>query len=204
MEKVEKSNETYILEDEILNKDVLRLFEEVIFCTICKGLLVDAYFCKECQNCFCVSCLDTWKNKSRYCPFKCSNFNVMKANIMQKVLSKLKIKCKNGCDIEIPYDNLALHYNKECKNIDYRKKYFELLPKYEKVKENQRKGVTLQGRFLKSSHHQHIMKIVMHYAWHCDVCMENYNNTESFRCVPCDFDVCFACAKKETGKDVNI
>ena len=37
--------------------------------------------------------------------------------MVKNILSNLKFKCKNGCDIQIPYNDLREHYEEKCPKL---------------------------------------------------------------------------------------
>ena len=53
--------------------------------------------------------------------------------MVKNILSNLKFKCKNGCDIQIPYNDLREHYEEKCPKLDFKPKYesWIFIPKYE-------------------------------------------------------------------------
>lgn len=95
-------------------------FEDETICLICKNIFWDPVTCAECQNCFCSFCINHWllTAKNKVCPNRCK-FEPKKAPpVIFKLLSKLKLKCKNfesGCKEEIFYDSLKEHE----KNCEY-------------------------------------------------------------------------------------
>ena len=48
----------------------------------------------------------------------------------KNILSNLKFKCKNGCDIQIPYNDLREHYEEKCPKLDFKPKYESLLSQF--------------------------------------------------------------------------
>ena len=54
--------------------------------------------------------------------------------MVKNILSNLKFKCKNGCDIQIPYNDLREHYEEKCPKLDFKPKYESLLSQFNKLK----------------------------------------------------------------------
>ena len=42
--------------------------------------------------------------------------------MVKNILSNLKFQCKNGCDIQIPYNDLREHYEEKCPKLDFKPK----------------------------------------------------------------------------------
>lgn len=121
----------YLIED-----DIFKSIEEEVICTICTQLTKNPVTCSKCQHSFCQHCIDTWKQKSKICPYKCNDPQYSKNRLINNLLSKLHFKCPNGCNDIISYDNFEKH-RKECnQKIDYKLKYEKLLTEYNKLKVN--------------------------------------------------------------------
>ena len=53
--------------------------------------------------------------------------------------------------------------------------------------------------FINTSSHKHPLEIIRRYIsnWFCDICASKSDqNTPSYHCTLCDFDLCIKCAKK--------
>ena len=131
----------YIDLELVINKEHFKLIEYNVICSICSGVVVSPIQCLECENCFCESCILDWKSRKdqNSCPFRCKNPSFRNSRLIKNLLSNLKFKCKNGCNEEIPYLGLEVHYKEKCpkleedkeKNeIDYKLKYLEYKNKY--------------------------------------------------------------------------
>ena len=136
--------------DYVIKDDVFKSIEEEIICSICSDIKKDPYMCSKCQNSFCKICIEKWKKKSKVCPFKCNNPTYSSIRLIKNLLSKLHFKCPNGCDVKIPYDNIEKHLDKECKKIEYKKKYEHLLSDFDslniKYNELEKKYIELQKK----------------------------------------------------------
>ena len=124
----------YVIKNEFYNS-----IEEEIICPICKNIKIDPVMCSNCQNSYCSRCIEEWKKKSQFCPFKCFSPNYITPRIIKILLSKLTFKCKNSCEAIIPYDNLINHYDCECANIDDKEKNKNLIIKYNKLEKEYKK-----------------------------------------------------------------
>ena len=108
----------YMVESErVINQDA---FSEELKCRICHGVLMSPLECNQCENCFCMSCLQKWLKESGTCPFKCNgepDFKMKPHKIIRNMLSKLKLRCRNtenGCEDVIDYEKLEIHEEVEC------------------------------------------------------------------------------------------
>eukprot|EP00347_Sterkiella_histriomuscorum_P008217 403345930 len=103
--------------DRVVNQASLK---EELKCRICFGVLRDPQECKNCENCFCLSCLEEWFKSNYICPMKCSqepDFKSKAHKIIRNMLSELVICCQFqefGCQAQISYDKLEDHENFEC------------------------------------------------------------------------------------------
>ena len=116
--------------DFAIKDDIFKSMEEEITCSICSDIKINPVMCTDCQNSFCSKCISNWKLKNNQCPFKCKSFNFVPARVVKNLISKLKFKCKNGCNEIISFDNLNKHCEEECKKLDFKTKYKNLLTKF--------------------------------------------------------------------------
>ena len=220
-----KSN--YLIDkSDILNIEDYKVIEPLIVCSICCGIIYEPIICTGCENCFCYSCINDWKKKSDICPFKCQNAKYQESKLAKRILGILKIKCKNGCGESINYNDITSHYDETCSKIDFRKKYFELKNKYDKIlkeskqnfkKEEDEKDDNINElnehmipdfNFL-SKHHKHKLGFVStnRKGWKCNLCQTALSNqVKSYYCTLCDYDLCQDCIlkeKKENGEKVG-
>jgi hypothetical protein len=221
-----KSN--YIIDkSDIINIEDYKVIEPIINCSICCGILFEPMMCIECENCFCLGCINDWKRKSNTCPFKCQKAKYKESKLAKRVLGILKLKCKNGCGETINYNDISSHYDEKCPKIDFRKKYFELKNKYDKIiKESKinlikfddennidnidelNKHIIPDFNYL-SKHHKHKLGFVTtnREGWKCNLCKNSLNNkVKSYYCTLCDYDLCQDCIlkeKKEKGEKVG-
>ncbi len=106
--------EEYINNDTVIRDEVYKAFPDQIICQICKCLMIESVICLKCQNHYCKKCIDSRNEKSGTCPNGCENptFN----NVIEKnrVITKLKFKCKKGCGAILSFDEIKKHYNSNC------------------------------------------------------------------------------------------
>jgi hypothetical protein len=107
--------EEYINDDTVIKNEVYQAFpEELIICQICQCLMIEPVMCLKCQNYYCKKCIDAWNKKSGTCPNKCDApiFN----NVIEKnrLITKLKYRCKKGCGAILSYDEIKEHYSSNC------------------------------------------------------------------------------------------
>lgn len=100
--------------------------DEELFCPIC-GLVLDSPLqIKDCEHCFCGSCIEEWLKHQRVCPVdrtpvppSCEGSSLSSAlgpapRILRNLLSRLRIKCENevfGCQTVTHLEGLQLHLN---------------------------------------------------------------------------------------------
>ena len=217
----------YIIQkSDIINIQDYKVIEQLITCSICCCILFEPVQCTECENCFCLDCIKDWKKKSDVCPFKCKNTKYKESKLAKRILSILKIKCKNGCGESINYSDIVSHYEEKCPKIDYRAKYFELKNKYDKILKESKNNLIREDdknydnieemnkqlipdfNYL-SKHHKHKLGFVStnRKGWKCNLCNTSLNNqVKSYYCTLCDYDLCQDCIlkeKKEKGERVG-
>ena len=189
--------------DLVINKDNL----ELITCEICKRILNNHLQCSICKKSFCKKCLENYwkKNQENICTNNCHNPSFKPSNDLKDILEKLKFKCKNECNEEIPYMQLEDHYKNKCSKkvidykteyLEYKNKYEDLLKKYEELKNNikmtQDEHIADQNinddnkdnddnesieTTFKSIYHDHILKYKPFYydIWTCDICLQSFD-----------------------------
>ena len=109
----------------INNKDFYDSIKDLVTCTICLGVLINAQTCNTCENSFCSKCLLKWKNThssgiQNSCPMKCKNNQFNSANrVLKNLLDKLEFKCKYKCneDRTFDYNGIIEHLSHKCDNI---------------------------------------------------------------------------------------
>ena len=220
-------NSTYLIDkSDIINKDEYKVIEQIINCSICCSILYDPMICTQCQNCFCLGCINDWKKKSDTCPFKCKNAKYQESKLAKRILGILKLKWKNGCGETINYNDISSHYDEKCPKIDFRKKYYELKKKYDKIIKQSKidlindenidkinieelnKNLIPDFNYL-SKHHKHKLGFVStnRQGWKCNLCKTSLSNqVKSYYCTLCDYDLCQDCIlkeKKEKGEKVG-
>ena len=109
-------NESFIKQDEIVNKEYYNGIKDIITCLICLDIVSDPVQCDKCQHCFCSKCIQNCKK----CPLRCNFSNFTPALLCKKLISEIEIQCV--CGEKIKYDNILKHKVEECKNIDLEKK----------------------------------------------------------------------------------
>ena len=200
----------------IYNIQDFKLIENFSTCTICGGILWEPMQCSVCDNSFCKNCLNAWFKQSRHneCPFKCPNSSFKESQLVKKMLSVLKFNCPNECNEPIPYEELYIHTRKKCKKLDFKKKYFDLQEKYEKLLLEYKnlvpdipKELLNRNEHFKSKEHIHnlIWLSTDRIGWLCNVCNVSHHGTvKSYYCTLCDYDLCNNCKKKEEKKNNYI
>jgi len=100
---------TYTIESErALNLDD----KGMCICTICENIFIRPIRCANCDNHFCLKCIEEWLvNNPGNCPL-CKNFKIINTSpLLNTLLSNLKIKCLNffNCNEILGYDFLFKH-----------------------------------------------------------------------------------------------
>ena len=199
----------YIDQSTICNPSDYKLIENFSTCTICGGILWEPMQCSVCDNSFCKNCLNAWFKLSNHneCPFKCPNSTFKESKLVKRMLSILKFKCPNECNEPIPYEELLIHTKKNCKKLDFKKKYFELKEKYDKLYQEYKnlnpdisQEKLKRNIYFKSKQHIHhlIWLSTDRMGWLCNVCQVSHHGIDkSYYCTLCDYDLCNNCKKKE-------
>ncbi len=133
--------EEYINNDTVIKNDVYKAFpEDFIICKICKCLMIEPVMCLNCQNNYCKKCIYSSQKKSGTCPNGCEN-PIFK-NVIQKnrLITKLKFKCKKGCRAILSFDEIKEHYNSNCLA---QKSKIKILSK-DKIKELRKKNKKIE------------------------------------------------------------
>ena len=118
----------------LVNSKKFEGIEKDITCPICQGIINDPYFCNKCQNNFCSKCINKWKDNSTKCPFRCLSPIYIQNKFLTRIFSELlKFKCQKGCDEIISYNNMSTHFE-NCKNENFKEKYYESATKVEILK----------------------------------------------------------------------
>ena len=118
----------------LVNSKKFEGIEKDITCPICQGIINDPYFCNKCQNNFCSKCINKWKDNNAKCPFRCLSPIYIQNKFLTRIFSELlKFKCQKGCDEIISYNNISTHFE-NCKNENFKEKYYESATKVEILK----------------------------------------------------------------------
>jgi DNA repair exonuclease SbcCD ATPase subunit len=118
----------------LVNSKKFEGIEKDITCPICQGIINDQYFCNKCQNNFCSKCINKWKYNNAKCPFRCLSPIYIQNKFLTRIFSELlKFKCQKGCDEIISYNNISTHFE-NCKNENFKEKYYESATKVEILK----------------------------------------------------------------------
>ena len=118
----------------LVNSKKFEGIEKDITCPICQGIINDPYFCNKCQNNFCSKCINKWKDNNAKCPFRCLSPIYIQNKFLTRIFSELlKFKCQKGCGEIISYNNISTHFE-NCKNENFKEKYYESATKVEILK----------------------------------------------------------------------
>ena len=181
----------YISVDEVINQNDLKIIIDLSKCCICKNILYEPVQCSECDNCFCKSCINEWLQKKFECPFRCKNSKFKPNRYINKVLSILNFKCRNGCESIIKYEDIKKHYEEDCEKIDFQKQYKNLLKKYNDLK------IIMYDKIFPIAHCHQFLSSYPGPSHRCDMCKKSFELHEhGFRCSTCDIDFCNDCSIK--------
>ena len=106
--------EEYINDDTVIKNEIYELFTDQIICQICQCIMIEPVSCSKCQNYYCKKCIDSWLKKSGNCPNRCENATFNNVIEKNRVITKLKFKCKKGCGAILSFDEIKEHYNSNC------------------------------------------------------------------------------------------
>ena len=101
--------EKYANKDNIVKNEIYESFKESIICPICKDLLLEPFICLKCLQISCKKCKDNKK-----CASNCDSPKFKEVTGNQKIITKFKFVCINGCGEEILFDDLKKHYESDC------------------------------------------------------------------------------------------
>ena len=95
--------------------------DEELICSICGQVLESPVQIRQCEHCFCGSCINEWLKHQSVCPVDRSPVSpredlIQPPRILRNLLGRLKISCVNkefGCDVVVRLDGLQAHHN-EC------------------------------------------------------------------------------------------
>jgi hypothetical protein len=91
-------------------------FKNDIICLICMDIVNAPEQCQTCLSIFCKGCIKKWLESNLKCPTSRCNYRPQKLNLTAlKLLSKIKLKCENGCGSIIFYEDYLIHVHRDCK-----------------------------------------------------------------------------------------
>ncbi len=191
----------------INNKSDFELIKNQSICSLCNYIIWEPFQCSVCQSAFCYNCINEYYlQNGNSCPNKCENPSFKSSKLVKDILSTLIFNCPNNCDILIPYQEYFTHSRSKCTKIDYKKKYFELKEKLEKLKEEYflwvpKIPVSIKDSAFKSKYHYHplvYLETVERGRWYCSFCEESHKEGDkSYYCTLCDYDLCDKCKSSE-------
>ena len=95
--------------------------DEELICTICGQVLESPVQIRQCEHCFCSSCVHEWLKHQAVCPVDRNPVSplddlIQPPRILRNLLARLKISCDNkefGCTVVVRLDCLRTHLD-EC------------------------------------------------------------------------------------------
>lgn len=95
--------------------------DEELICTICGQVLESPVQIRQCEHCFCSSCIHEWLKHQAVCPVDRNPVSplddlIQPPRILRNLLARLKISCENkefGCTVVVRLDCLRTHLD-EC------------------------------------------------------------------------------------------
>jgi len=95
--------------------------DEELICTICGQVLESPVQIRQCEHCFCSTCINEWLKHQSVCPVDRSPVSprddlIQPPRILRNLLSRLKISCvykSYGCSTIVRLDGLQAHHD-EC------------------------------------------------------------------------------------------
>lgn len=100
--------------------EVARFVDEVdeeLICAVCRHVLEAPVQIRQCEHCFCSSCINEWLKHQQVCPVDRNPVSPMDdliqpPRILRNLLTRLRITCDNrdfGCDAVVKLDCLQSH-----------------------------------------------------------------------------------------------
>lgn len=91
--------------------------DEELLCTICRHVLQTPVQIRQCEHCFCSSCINEWLQHQQVCPIDRNSVTPMAdliqaPRVLRNMLSRLKITCDNkdfGCTNVVALESLESH-----------------------------------------------------------------------------------------------
>ena len=130
---IDYNGSKYIPQSDLITKSLSSSDDSLIICSICTNILNVPMVCLKCNKRFCKGCLKTWLESCETCPFRCGSRNFSYSEASEKILSNLKFICVNGCGESLSLKDITEHYKRNCPKINFKKKYFDLLDKFQKL-----------------------------------------------------------------------
>lgn len=104
--------------------DITRFMDDVdeeLICSICGQVLESPVQIRQCEHCFCGSCVNEWLKHQSVCPVDRNPVSprddlIQPPRILRNMLGRLKMSCINkefGCTVVVRLDGLQAHHN-EC------------------------------------------------------------------------------------------
>lgn len=212
-----------ISKNDVINKDVLKVFEDFVTCKICLDLVdINPKICENCQFIYCKECLGTYhKIKGRVsCP-QCGKKKFIAAKNVLRLYDNLIVKCLYGCGKEVDWKNLTFHSFSCPKNSVPAflscfkapiKTYHQSYPYSSNFSSSSVSSSSSDSSDLENYNEtapkkiatkiqQHKCRLYLvnkTLAWKCNLCGKYFiASSGSFCCKKCDFDACMTCAGVE-------
>eukprot|EP01022_Parablepharisma_sp_SALTPOND_P025444 TRINITY_DN593_c0_g1_i1.p1 TRINITY_DN593_c0_g1~~TRINITY_DN593_c0_g1_i1.p1 ORF type:complete len:940 (+),score=38.03 TRINITY_DN593_c0_g1_i1:4351-7170(+) len=106
-----QKEESYGIEVSRLDGTPEDLVEDLL-CGICKRIIVKGELCHSCMQIFCGPCITSYNAKNGKCPQDHEYVKKVLIPLQERLLKKLRIKCKNlpnGCEDILTYNDLEEH-----------------------------------------------------------------------------------------------
>ena len=109
--KLEK--EEYFSDDCIIEDSLYMSLKDLLICPLCHKILKDPYMCNDCQNVYCIKCLEDY-SQLKICPSQNQDTKFIRCIAKNELLSKIKYRCKN-CKKEVIQTDIKAHLESNCK-----------------------------------------------------------------------------------------
>lgn len=100
-------NNFKIDKDDVL--DIYKFICEELVCCFCNDIVYKPKKCQTCDKLFCGPCIDEWKKKDTFCPYKCNKLQVIEpGRTIINILNKIELHCRL-CSSVISYEQYTSH-----------------------------------------------------------------------------------------------
>ena len=198
-------------------------FHNFIKCCACSQVLINPVRCTKCHCMMCRRCAENLLVKSMACPSCRSPLNIEISKLMNMLLNSTKLRCINGCGIDIDYNKFTEHYTIDCAKLNFEGIFKNECKKREdeknklnalktdifnniskiKTENEQFNEADIDGVFVSKYHYHPLIKNIFSGGLKCSVCSQFLErNSDKYLCHHCRFDYCNECKNVEIKEEI--